>query len=316
MTLVSIVLPVYNSDRYLQRCVRSVLAQTHRDLEIIIVNDGSTDDSGAICDNLQREDPRIIVFHNANSGVSASRNFGMDKVHGDFITFIDSDDYVEPDYIEKILQSVDEDTDFVLCNFSMINDDTGNKSNYETVSPGNNKTETLRDLFVHGWIFIIGILFRTRFLKQNHLRFPEHINYTEDIWFLTRAVVYARKVQKVTDVLYNYNVSNPVSITHLSHNIAAERTRLRSLEETIAFLKQNSLFDPCRKEVYWRILVWKTWVVRRPDCFQFFNENIPEANRFIRSNPFISWRMKLMLLSIDKKCFILARFLSFLSTPK
>ena len=102
-TLLSVIIPVYNVEEYLIRCVDSILAQTYQNLEVILVNDGSRDGSGAICDSYIPKDPRIKVIHKENGGLSSARNAGMDAATGEYITFVDSDDWLEPDGYEHLM---------------------------------------------------------------------------------------------------------------------------------------------------------------------------------------------------------------------
>lgn len=102
MSLISVVIPVYNVEKYIRRCVQSVISQTYRNLEIILVDDGSTDNSGLLCDEIAKIDDRIVVFHKSNGGLSDARNFGTERSSGEFITYIDSDDYVSFNYIEYL----------------------------------------------------------------------------------------------------------------------------------------------------------------------------------------------------------------------
>ncbi len=104
--LVSIVIPVYNVKKYLNRCVDSVIAQTYSTLEIILVDDGSTDGCGAVCDNYKKLDSRIEVIHKKNGGLSDARNAGLDKIIGEYVIFIDSDDFVSPYYVENLVEIV------------------------------------------------------------------------------------------------------------------------------------------------------------------------------------------------------------------
>lgn len=101
--LVTVIIPVYNVEGYLDECARSVIAQTYRNIEIIFVDDGSTDGSGALCDELAASDDRITVYHKANGGLSDARNFGLARSHGEWISFVDSDDFVSPIFIEALL---------------------------------------------------------------------------------------------------------------------------------------------------------------------------------------------------------------------
>ncbi len=103
MPQISIIVPVYNIEKYFHRCVDSILSQTFTDFELLLINDGSNDNSGAICDEYAAKDARIRVFHKENGGVSSARNLGLDNAKGEWITFVDSDDYVKPDYLSNLL---------------------------------------------------------------------------------------------------------------------------------------------------------------------------------------------------------------------
>ena len=112
---VSIVIPVYNVENYLDKCIKSVISQTHKNLEIILVDDGSTDKSGKIADFYKKKDDRIKVIHKKNEKVSAARNTGIDVATGEYVCFADADDYLMPDYVEYLLgMAVDNDADVAL----------------------------------------------------------------------------------------------------------------------------------------------------------------------------------------------------------
>lgn len=119
---VSIIVPAYNISSYLPACIESVLAQTFTDFELILVDDGSTDDTLSVCNSYSKRDERIEVIHKINGGVSSARNSGIDASHGEWIAFIDGDDIIEPDYLEKLLSLSDtESVDLVCCNLDIIN---------------------------------------------------------------------------------------------------------------------------------------------------------------------------------------------------
>lgn len=122
--LVSIIIPVYNVERFLERCICSVLQQSYKRLEIILVDDGSTDDSGNICEKYANRDSRIHVLHKENGGLSSARNAGMDMMSGVFFTFIDSDDWVEDNYIKELVRNIhdEENIDIVQCGYCERND--------------------------------------------------------------------------------------------------------------------------------------------------------------------------------------------------
>ena len=104
---VSVIIPVYNAEQYLKRCLDSVLAQTYQDFEIICIDDGSTDNSGAICDEYAKKDSRIRILRKENGGVSSARNAGLNIAEGEYITFIDSDDYVDTDYMQTLYENLE-----------------------------------------------------------------------------------------------------------------------------------------------------------------------------------------------------------------
>lgn len=117
LSLISVIIPVYNVEKYLTRCLDSVLAQTYTNLEILLIDDGSTDASGKICDKYARQDKRVRVFHKPNGGVSSARNMGLDNASGDYIGFVDSDDYIDPTMYVHLSSLINiYQTDIAVCN--------------------------------------------------------------------------------------------------------------------------------------------------------------------------------------------------------
>lgn len=123
MPKVSIIIPVYNVERYLHRCIDSVLNQTLQDIEIILIDDGSTDSSPDICDGYGSKYQNIRVFHKENGGASSARNLGIEKATGEYIGFVDSDDYISPDMYEKLYTALkDFDCEIAMCNYQTVKD--------------------------------------------------------------------------------------------------------------------------------------------------------------------------------------------------
>lgn len=134
--LVSIVVPVYNVEKYLKKSIESILNQTYKNVEILLVDDGSTDSSGQICDSFSKVDPRIRVFHKANGGLSDARNFGIEQMKGQYVAFIDSDDYISKDYVWKLYSSIkNNDSEVSICSFSLV-DEKGEKIKDELLDSG------------------------------------------------------------------------------------------------------------------------------------------------------------------------------------
>lgn len=121
--LISVIIPVYNVEKYLNKCITSVVEQTYKNLEIIIVDDGSTDQSPEICDEWKKRDSRIQVVHSSNGGAGKARNTALDMATGDYVTFVDSDDYIAPQMYQVLLEQFYDGIGIVECNYSMVYDD-------------------------------------------------------------------------------------------------------------------------------------------------------------------------------------------------
>ena len=150
MNLISIIIPVYNVEKYLAKCLDSVLNQTYKNLEIILVDDGSKDNSGAICDEYAKRDNRIIVVHQKNSGVSKARNLGMSMATGDYIGFIDSDDTIEANMYEVLLKNaIESGAEISYCGLKQIQlDGKIDYSNNTLEKRVVKKEEAIKDIFL------------------------------------------------------------------------------------------------------------------------------------------------------------------------
>lgn len=122
--LITIVVPIYNVERFLRSCIESILVQSYKNLEIILVNDGSTDSCGEICDEYEKTDARIHVIHQVNKGLSEARNAGIDSAKGEYIAFIDSDDYIDDNYVERLFRAlVENDAEISVCSFRCVSEE-------------------------------------------------------------------------------------------------------------------------------------------------------------------------------------------------
>ena len=121
---ISVVVPVYNVEQYLEKCVNSIINQTYKNLEIILVDDGATDKSGKLCDELAKLDNRIMAYHKKNGGLSDARNYGVERATGDYIGFVDGDDYIDAEMYEKLYEAIKkENVDVAECNLKIIYSD-------------------------------------------------------------------------------------------------------------------------------------------------------------------------------------------------
>lgn len=207
--LISVIIPVYNSAKYLSRCIDSVLSQTYRNLEILLVNDGSTDDSLELCKSYA-EDPRIVVIDKPNGGVGSARNCGLDKAQGDYIVFVDSDDYVDCDMFEKMLALADkDDADVVFCGFKEIDLD-GNVRIVDERKAFENYLADRDLIYFFNYnknngigAYIWRALYRSRVI-QNNVRFDETVYINEDDIFLCNVLMNCTRISYLDEHLYNY----------------------------------------------------------------------------------------------------------------
>lgn len=213
--LISIIVPVYNVESYLEQCIDSILAQTYKKLEIILVDDGSTDQSGKICDQYAEKDSRIHVVHKANGGLSSARNAGLKICHGDYLGFVDSDDYIDPDMYKVLLDNLFRgDADISACEFYWTYPDyveaSGNEKAYFILSG----KEAAKGLFVRKKFFSRGeqrvvcnkLYKRNAFFPQdgNWIKFPENVKYGEDNYVAPMVLYRAKRVVYSGRNLYFY----------------------------------------------------------------------------------------------------------------
>ena len=205
---ISIIVPVYKVEKYLDKCVESIVNQTYKNLEIILVDDGSPDNCPKMCDEWAKKDERIKVIHKENGGVSSARNLGIDEATGEYVCFVDSDDWVEPNYAETLLVRLKEDkTDCVVCNLTRFG--YKNTTFFEiedAVVPFktfNSQQKNLgREIFTMPW----NKIYKTSVLKENNVRFKEKINFSEDTIFVYDYLSFCQSVSILSASLYNYNV--------------------------------------------------------------------------------------------------------------
>lgn len=146
--MISVIIPAYNIETYLPRCLESILTQTYRDLEIVLVDDGSTDLTGAICDEYARRDSRIVVIHKENGGVSSARNLGLDRATGEYIAFVDGDDILHRDYFLVLLENaVKHNSDISVCRLEMISTDGERRVNCSLETGKIEKVKILEGFF-------------------------------------------------------------------------------------------------------------------------------------------------------------------------
>ncbi len=200
MTKISLIIPVYNTSKYLKKCLDSVISQSVKEIEIIIINDGSTDDSEEIINTYK--DKRIKYISKQNEGIGKTRNLGIEKATGKYLAFVDSDDYLDKYFCEKMLKkATQDDCDIVICNYYEDDNDHLKKINFiEFLDTSLQKKPNLINYINLG---PCNKIYRTKLIRDNNIKFEEVLKY-EDVPFVIKALINAEKIGKVSDYLTYY----------------------------------------------------------------------------------------------------------------
>ena len=240
-SLISVIVPVYQVEKYLERCVKSILSQTYKNLEVILVDDGSPDQCPAICDACAEKDARVKVIHQENKGLSGARNAGIDAASGEYLAFVDSDDYVSPHFIEELYQLL-QDTGCAIgqCRFSYVKGDglVEEGDSAFCIYRGESLMEQLYGPEEKATCFVVAWnkLYWAELFKETGIRYPEG-RIHEDEATTYRLFHEAKKLAFLDRALYGYYTENGGSITSV---FSAKRLQwLTAHEERIAFFKKN-----------------------------------------------------------------------------
>ena len=250
---ISVIVAVYKAEAYLHRCVDSLLAQTFQDFEILLIDDGSPDNSGKICDDYAKQDARIRVFHKENGGVGSARQCGIDHARGEYTTHVDSDDWVEPTMLEDLYRKAkEEDADMVLSDFYLEYRDN---IKYEKQQPSSLKIKSiLLDLLVNDKlrVSLCGRLIRLFCYKDNNIKFPLHLKYGEDDCALIKLICKMRKISYLPYAYYHYDqYSNQNSLTRTVPHPIIERMSIYNCYRT-----DIHNITPWGCNTYWAYMVY------------------------------------------------------------
>lgn len=215
--LLSVIVPIYNTAAYLSKCLDSIIGQTYSNLEIILVDDGSPDNSGEICDEYAQKDARIRVIHQPNKGLSGARNSGLDMATGEYIAFADSDDYMKPTMYEKLISAaVKENADMVIDDFYMILE-SGLSRKHNGLDNSTPQTK-IKDMFLRDKLpsYVWNKIYRKHLF--DHIRFTK-IRGFEDLLIFPHLIQKTRKIAVIHNAGYYYNCLNMGALTAVfNHN--------------------------------------------------------------------------------------------------
>ncbi len=306
--IISVIVPVYNTEKYLHRCIDSLLKQTFQNFEILLINDGSSDLSGQICDEYAIKDSRVKVYHKKNGGVSSARNLGLDNCKGERICFVDSDDWVDDRFLQFFLEK---DTDIIVQGFYAANwpyVDT-DREVYVGIDEIEGDRENILLFLDNLWLSRnIGYLwtrcFRRAIIDINHIRFNEEFILREDEEFITKYMTYCSSYSTINKGTYHYlrpNYSNKYNLAKIDSNIKCtisiiDNLKNLSYDHPIRINNINRfgtyMFDLLRMGKY-KSQVWKK-----------YEENFKLICDVPSKNHKLSWKSKICMFVISFKCLI------------
>lgn len=255
----SIIIPVYNSEEFLEKCINSLLAQTIKNFEIILINDGSKDKSLEICRQFAQIDNRIKVFNQANSGQSKARNVGIENAAGEYITFVDSDDWVDADYYEKLVDASERnDADIACASILRVRKHSQKyriKYTKETIfTEPQSKIDAAR---VPDMCYVWNKVYKRSLIDKLELRFIKGM-FFEDVDFVTRAVFFSNKIVTVPNTYYHYWTNGNSTVKTMHKSDKKRRDSLMSKQYVLEFFRKYNLTSRSRN------------LIKRKNCIKFF----------------------------------------------
>lgn len=293
---ISVIVPVYNAEAYLLQCVNSILNQSFKNFELLLVNDGSTDRSGIICDELIKKDERIRVFHKNNGGVSSARNIGLDNAQGKWVSFVDSDDWIEPNMLDEVLQeAIKNDAEVVFIDLKYHY--PSESKVYKTYRWKDNPQVALLDYLkktrnVPGWALI-----KYSIIKNNNYKFPENLTIYEDFHLMVRLVYKSNAIAQVEKPLYNYRMQD-YSIVHTTTHNRTLLDQAWAYNSILNYFKDNDVYEFYAPSLYGRILHDYQRMALDSSLHKEFCRIYPEKKHFIWQCTTINLKLKIIMWCI------------------
>ncbi len=279
---ISVILPVYNAEKTLPKCIESILNQDFFDFELIIINDGSNDSSLSICKNYGTQDNRIKIISKSNNGVSSARNLAIENARGKYICFLDADDCVENEYLSAFFRSnKDPDKEVVIQSFFENN---STESRIKCIFSDNqydlkNFTHAFFQLRILSYGYPFAKLYQTDIINKYNLRFDTHINFIEDLLFFLNYLQYMKSLRTVAEAHYHYTIhSSYLSLSYSHNSYESEIKAYYSEKEILEILTEKFDFNSVGIN-YWKanngfIFYRAIRTIYRPQWKKTFSERI------------------------------------------
>lgn len=318
LPLISVIVPVYHAERYLDRCIRSILNQTESSIELWLIDDGSPDRCGDICDAFARKDARVHVVHKKNAGVSAARNDGIKRASGKYIAFVDADDYIEPNMLSSLVSLAERArADITICGYYIEQGHMQKTAKLCCDDGDYNKTDAEQLLFKFfgkdytGLASMCNKLYLRSFLNRQNIQVDESLQRAEDFWFNFEAIERSTHVSVISMPLYHYT-QNEESVMHCYRETQFEdwtrnRKRLLSIANERGISIQSS--DFYYNYVYNSVLLLREVLSRsNPKAFCEITED-SFLKQAIKQASDLPVHIKVIAFCIEKRFLCLAELL-------
>lgn len=293
MPKVSVIVPVYNIEKYVRECVDSILSQTYTDFEVILVDDGSTDGSPAICEEYASIDQRVKVIHKPNGGLTSARNAGLYSSTGEWIMHVDGDDWINSEAIQELIAFAEnENSELVLVDhiFEYID----RSSIHHSAKFNKQGSKGLNDYITNCWNFITGSIHQRKLYFDNNIESPQSIQYCEDFHVMTRLCFYAKNIRSIGLPLYHYRQRED-SIVHSFYSSKRIDDEVNTCMDLIKFFGDRNVLEDYEQTLSWRLLKATKDMVLDISKFNMFLSVYPRKGRYIFRCPLINRKLKLIM---------------------
>lgn len=298
MKKISVVIPVYNVEKYIERCVRSLFEQTLDNIEYIFVDDASHDNSISIIQSILAEYPHrkeSVVFakHKTNQGLAAARATGLELAIGDYIAHCDSDDWVDRNmYKDLYTKAISIDADIAMCDFIFAYQ--SHHKRHMCTPFTENKLNSMQAYITNGMTPVWNMIVKRDLYIKNNITPTIGINYCEDFILSVKLLHKACKVVHINKALYYYNQQNTGSLLR-SRRKEAEKEEVKAYLEVIDYLKEEGDYPLYAKQLCWRVLRAKQEWILSFEKHKTFLSTYPKSHRYILNNPMINNKLKVMM---------------------
>ena len=270
--LISVIVPVYNVEKYLDKCLESIVNQSYKNLDIILVDDGSPDKCPEMCDQWAKRDERIRVIHKENGGLSSARNAGLERATGEYIIFVDSDDEISVDCIERLSATLKEKQyDIIVGNILTIGDDVLSRTLSLKLADGTIlRGKEIEKTYRNKWnMCAVNKLYKTSLIRQYNLRFKEGLIHEDELWSLQVACL-AKSLRAVNHETYAYYVREGSITTAKDKDLRKSQMLKVIAAEICSFLEERRIFSE------------KAYMLMQRFVWQSLKPSLVEKRRFVR----------------------------------